>query len=313
MKVLLFTHSQDIDGIGNIIIGGKAFANLDFIPCKTFEITQKVAEVIENKIIHNYDAIFVTDLCIKEPLLTKIYQDESLKNKILILDHHKSEIDEGNDKYSFVNIVVENGVGKTSGTSLFYEYLVSNNFLERTTVLDEFVELTRQYDTWEWQTKYHNPKARKLHILMEELGYEKYIEIMQPILETQTTIEFPKEIEDVITTFDEKLKKSTEQILEKMKIYQENIMGVPYKIGFITIPYKYRNEFSEIIMKNNKHDIDTIGMIMTDIDTVSYRKVKDIDVSKIGVHFGGKGHKSAASNPKKNPKFVKVLKKIQYE
>lgn len=313
MKVLLFTHSQDIDGIGNILLARIAFSNLDAIPCKTFEITKKVAEKIEDKTIYSYDLIFVTDLCIKEPLLSKINQDEQLKDKILVLDHHKSEIDEGNNKYPFVHIIVENGFGKISGTSLFYEYLTYNNYLQRNPVLDEFVELTRQYDTWEWQTKYKNPKARKLHIILEELGYQKYIEIMTPILEKQDIIEFSKEMEQMIINFDQTLQELAPKILEQMKIYTETIDGITYKIGFITIPYKYRNEFEVFLTKNNPHDIDTIGMIMTDIDTVSYRRIKNIDVSKIGTYFGGKGHKAAASNPQNNPKFIKVLKKLKSE
>ena len=42
MKVLLFTHEQDIDGMGNAILGKLAFENFDFITCKTFEINQRV-------------------------------------------------------------------------------------------------------------------------------------------------------------------------------------------------------------------------------------------------------------------------------
>ena len=38
MKVLLFTHEQDIDGMGSVLIGKKAFSELDYVPCKTFEI-----------------------------------------------------------------------------------------------------------------------------------------------------------------------------------------------------------------------------------------------------------------------------------
>lgn len=313
MKVLLFTHGQDIDGIGSILLGKKAFEKLDYIPCDTFEITKKVEEKIKDKSIYQYDLVFVTDLCIKEPLLSQINKDLDLKNKILVLDHHKSEIEEGNNKYEFVHIIVENESGKTSGTYLFYQYLIENNFLEKTKILDEFVEYTRQYDTWEWYTKYKNNEARKLHILMEELGYKKYLNIMEPILETNSKIIFSNEIEEIITNFDTVLNKELNGILNNIKIYSEEIDKIKYKIGFITIPYKYRNEFAEIITKNNIYDIDAIGMIMTNKDTVSYRKIKDVDVSKIAVYFGGKGHKSAATNPQNNQKFVKVLKKLTKE
>ncbi len=136
MKVLLFTHEDDIDGMGSIVIGKIAFSDFDYIPCKTFEVNEKVEKTINNGTIYNYDMIFVTDICIKEPLLSSINQDGRLKEKILVLDHHKSEIEEGNNKYSFVRISVANEFGKVSGTSLFYDYLRLNNLISYNKCLD---------------------------------------------------------------------------------------------------------------------------------------------------------------------------------
>lgn len=39
---------------------------------------------------------------------------------------------------------------KTCATSLLYDYLIENKLLEPTPALTEFVDLVRQYDTWEW-------------------------------------------------------------------------------------------------------------------------------------------------------------------
>lgn len=92
MKVLLFTHSQDIDGIGCIVLAKKAFSRdeLTYMPCKTFEITSKVNELYQRKELLEFDLIFVTDLCIKEPLLSLINNDENIKGKFRVLDHHKT-------------------------------------------------------------------------------------------------------------------------------------------------------------------------------------------------------------------------------
>ena len=54
-------------------------------------------------------------------------------------------------------------------------------------------------------------------------------------------------------------------------------------------------------------------MIMQDINTVSYRNVKNIDASIIATYFGGKGHKNAASNPQDNQKFKDVLNLFKQE
>lgn len=119
MKVLLFTHSQDIDGMGCAILARKAFGEYTLVPTKTFDITANVKRYIDDKSIYEYDKVFVTDLCIKEPLLGIIDNNDMLKEKIIVLDHHKTEIEEGNNKYSFVNIIVEENGIKVSGTKLF--------------------------------------------------------------------------------------------------------------------------------------------------------------------------------------------------
>ena len=173
MKVLLFTHSQDIDGMGCAVLARKAFGDYTLVPTKTFEITKNVENYIKSKKIYDFDKIYVTDLCIKEPVLKFMDNDEILKNRLLVLDHHKTEIEEGNNKYDFVNIIVQKNGRKESGTSLFYNYLIQNNYLQRSNILDELVEWTRQYDVWDWESK-NNINARNLHVLFEVLGYDAY-------------------------------------------------------------------------------------------------------------------------------------------
>lgn len=307
MKVLLFTHEQDIDGMGNVLLGAKAFNEFDYVTVKTFEVNKKVGDKIDDGTIYNYDYVFVTDVCIKEPLLKQINEDSELRNKIIVLDHHKSEIEEGNNKYDFVNIIVENDKGKTSGTSLFYEYLLDKGYLEKNDTLDELVELTRQYDTWEWKSIYNNPKARKLHIIFEVLGYEEYIKIMSRIIKEDNGICFNEDEERIINKFDKDLEDEINTIIDGMKLYEVNVDGINYRIGYVKCFYKYRNDINEIVMKDNKFDIDMVGMIMLDTETVSYRLVKDVDASKVAVYFGGKGHKAAASNPQGDEKFSEVL------
>lgn len=310
MKILLFTHEQDIDGMGNVILAEQAFSQLDYVPCKTFEITSKVQEYYDSGKIYDYDFVYVTDLCIKEPLLGVIYQDERLRDKLLVIDHHKSEIDEGNDKYPFVQITVENEKGKASGTSLFYDYLLSNGYLKSTVTLDELVELTRQYDTWEWKTIYHNAKARQLHILFEVLGYDTYLDIVRRMVNEGKGIVFRTEELQVIEEFDRKFHEDIVRIISAMKVYTLSIDDEVYRIGYVTCPYKYRNDINEFVIQDNQQNIDLVGMIMTDMDTVSYRLVHDVDASKVAVYFGGKGHKAASSNPQSNEKFQQVCKEL---
>lgn len=263
MKVLLFTHEQDIDGMGSVIIGKEAFEELDYVPCKTFEIDSNFKKYLDNKKIYDYDLIFVTDLCLHEPILTLINEDEILKKKVLVLDHHKTEI--GNNKYDFVNVVLECDKGPSSGTYLFYEYLINNNFLESRSVLEELVEWTRQYDTWDW-VKYDNKKARMLHLLFEQIGYKRYIEIISNIVQNNNSIVFANEELEIINDWENKFKSDSSKILSKMIVYPVTVDNIVYKVGYIYTEYKYRNDFSELIRMNNINDIDLVGMFFPNMD-----------------------------------------------
>lgn len=309
MRVLLFTHSQDIDGMGCAVLARKAFNNYTLVPTKTFDITKNVEKYIESKAIYDFDKIYVTDLCIKEPLLKFIDMDEMLKNKLLVLDHHKTEIEEGNNKYDFVNIIVQKNERKESGTSLFYNYLIQNNYLQRSNILDELVEWTRQYDVWDWESK-NNINARNLHVLFEVLGYDAYLKIINDKVDKLNSIVFNNYEKEVIDKFNKEMEKDILNILNDMKCVDLSIDGNIFKVGFVKCPYKYRNDMNKFIKKNNVYNIDAVGMIMTDIETVSYRQVKDVDVSIISKYFGGKGHRGAGSNLQENEKFKMVINSI---
>ena len=310
MKVLLFTHEQDIDGMGSVVIGKIAFPKLDYVPCKTFEIDSNFQKYLDNQKIYDYDLIFVTDLCLHEPILSTINDDDTLRDKVLVLDHHKTEM--GNAKYDFVNVILECSKGLASGTYLFYEYLINNNYLKSTPVLDELVEWTRQYDTWDW-VKYDNNKARMLHLLFEQIGYKRYVEIMSEIVAKNDSIIFSDNELNIINDWENKFKEDSSRILENMIVYPVIIDNVVYRVGYIYTEYKYRNDFSELIRSNNVNDIDLVGMFFPNMDVVSYRGVKPLDVSIVPTYFGGKGHRGAGTNPINNEKFQEVLKVVKFK
>lgn len=305
MKILLFTHEQDIDGLGSACLAEVANLEYDLVLCKTFELDEKIISEFDKAEIESYDKIIITDLCPKEETLKTINENQQLNKKFQVLDHHKTS--EVYNKYDFVKVVSENEELKESGTSLFYQYLKDNNLITKSNVLDEFVELTRQYDTWDWY-KNKNFLARKLHIIFETKGINYYLIMINRILSTNKIVELNKEEENIVELFEEDLLKKINEILVNMIVYNLTIEETVFKIGYVKSPYKYRNDIPDIIKENNRDDIDAIGMIIEDRNSVSYRSIKDVDVSVIANYFGGTGHKNAASNPKDNKKFQEVLK-----
>ena len=82
MKVLLFTHKNDIDGMGNAILAKLTFDNVDYILCETFDLQHKVNEFITTGKIYEYDKIFITDLCLDEKTLSYI-NEQAFKGTVL--------------------------------------------------------------------------------------------------------------------------------------------------------------------------------------------------------------------------------------
>lgn len=296
MRVLLFTHKNDIDGMGNAVLAKLAFEKIEYALCGTFNLTENVLKYYENGSIYNYDKIFVTDLCLEDPVLSRIAQDEKLKGKILNFDHHRTFTAEKYTKHSFITVQVSNEQGLCCGTSLFYEYLKNQGLIDGNNLaIKEFVELTRQHDTWEWKNIYNNEKARELATLFDVVGCEGYINMMTKKLlnKGNKTFEFDS-LER--TLIDNRLI----QIDEKVKIYSEKVIYkeiLGLKAGIIFITYEYRNELAQYF-KDNNFDMDFAMMIAPDPGVVCYRSIKDgANVRLVAEAFGGKGHDKAASNP----------------
>ena len=293
MKVLLFTHKNDIDGMGNAILAKLAFDSVDYVLCETFDLKKKVEEYLKNKKIYEYEKIFITDLCLGEEKLKQIDEDEKLKGKFQIIDHHKTYEDEKYTRFSFVQVKLKNDHGLCCATSLFYEYLLNNNYLVRNDAIDEFVELTRQHDTWEWKNIYNNEKSRELAILFDAIGINGYIKFIYEKLLKEQTFEYNEIERMLINNKKIEISEAVEEYLDK--IYYKNILDL--KAGIIFINYEYRNELAEYL-RENKYDIDFVMMISLDRGVVSYRSTKDgISVRKVAEYFGGKGHDKAATNP----------------
>ena len=309
MKVLLFTHKNDIDGMGNAVLAKLAFEEVNYVLCGTFDLICKVNEFILNKKIYEYDKVFITDLCLDEETLLKISSDLALKDKFLIFDHHKTYEDEKYTKYSFVNVKLKNDKGLCCGTSLFYDYLVESNYLDRNSAIDEFVELTRLHDTWEWKNIYNNEKARELAILFDCLGTDGYIGFMYDKLVNNDEFIF-NDVENLL--INNKKKEIDEVLLEYMKkMYYKDILGL--KAGILFIDYQYRNEIGEYL-RENKYDVDFVMMIALDRGVVSYRSVKNgVSVRQVAEYFNGKGHDVAATNPITDEMLQDIIELLTHE
>ena len=47
MKVLLFTHKSDIDGMGNAVLAKLAFADVEYVLCETINLQKEIKKYFE--------------------------------------------------------------------------------------------------------------------------------------------------------------------------------------------------------------------------------------------------------------------------
>lgn len=309
MKVLLFTHKSDIDGMGNAVLAKLAFEDVDYVLCETFNLQNEILKYYSDGSIYNYDAIFVTDLWLEEPMFTRVANDRRLKNKFFVFDHHKSALEGNFNKYSFTTVRISYEKGLCSGTSLFYEYLISNNLIaSNNKAIQDFSEITRKYDTWKWKTKYNDEKAHELSLLFDSVSSDGYIELMYQKLSKESINEFSfNELEIML------IKNKINQVQEKLsnyakKVYYEKNFGL--KAGIVFIDYEYRNDLAEYFRQSN-FDMDFVMLIALDYGTISYRNIKDdVNVRLIAEAMGGKGHDKAAGSPiseEQKKELIKIL------
>lgn len=313
VKILLFTHKSDIDGMGNAILAKLAFDEVEYVLCETFNLQNEIKKYYDDESIYNYDMIFVTDLWLEEPTLSKVANDNRLKDKFLIFDHHKSAIEGNYNKYDFATIKISYEKGLCSGTSLFYEWLVNNGFIDKDNQkIEDFSELTRKYDTWEWKTKYNDKMSHELTLLFYSVGCNGYIKLMYDKLSIIDGKRFSfNDLENML------ISNKKQQVEEKLsnyanQVYYKEICGL--KAGIVFIDYEYRNDLAEFFRQNN-FDMDFAMLIALDYGTISYRNIKDnVNVRLIAETMGGKGHDKTASSPiseEEKKTLIKVLTKTK--
>ncbi|MBR3117378.1 MAG: hypothetical protein IKF36_05880 [Bacilli bacterium] len=298
MKILLLSHESDIDGMGSVVLSKIVFGDIEYeLFPNVDELELKVRKYIEDNYFDDFDTVYITDLSLLRPAIDMVNDNESLKKKIKIFDHHQRAIDDGLDKYDFSTVIERDELGnKTCATSIFYNYLVKNKYLDENDTLKEFCELTRLEDTWSWEEKGDfGFKAHDLAILFSAIGKEKYIEKMVNKIKNNSLDFDTEDLDNIINKKTEYENKVREYINDSIYLYDED----NNKFGITYAPYEYRNEIThKIINDGNKNDISymiVVALDKGDFGQKSYRKVKDdFDVNEVAKKYGGGGHPGAA-------------------
>ena len=291
MKVFLISHISDPDGITPLILSKLIFNEVESLLVEACSVNEETKRLINEKTFDKYDAVYITDLGLNRELLDIINNDEQLKQKVKVFDHHTGNMI-GNE-YSFARVVDldENG-NKQSGTSLYYDYLLRtyDNEVLKKEGLAYFVNLVREYDTWEW-VKTNNQDAKKLAHLFDLYGRDYFIDRYLKFFQEHDDFFF-EEKEQFLLEIEQR---NIDNYIEDKKQYVIPITLLNQKAGLV-FATKYRSELGNALARHFENVYDFIVIINIE-HGISYRGIKDVDLNKVANSFGGKGHINSSGSP----------------
>ncbi|WP_110926149.1 DHH family phosphoesterase [Bacillus massiliglaciei] len=281
----LFTHN-DLDGIGCGIVAKLALGEEVAVSYNSVgRLNDQVAGFLEGAA--KEDIIVVTDLSVNEENEKKINDFISEGGRALLIDHHKSALHLNKNSWAHVTVLQEDGK-QTAATSLFYEYAVEHFGLKRSKAVEEFVELVRQYDTWEWEAN-ENVRAKRLNDLYYMFPMENFETKILSKLQNEESFAF----DDLENTLLEMEEGRVERYINRKKreVYQA---GIGPHVAGIVHAESYHSELGNELSKEFSH-LDYIAIAMVGSKRISFRTVHDdIDVSEVAAKYEGGGHQKAA-------------------
>jgi oligoribonuclease NrnB/cAMP/cGMP phosphodiesterase (DHH superfamily) len=304
MKILLFTHWIDIDGMGSAVLCKLISNDVEICFCETENIDNLFRKMVLEIPKIKYDYIFVTDTCLSSKILEEI-NNSDLKRIVRVFDHHINQVKQEKDKYNFVYLSVENENGLCSGTSLFYDFLIKNKMIKLTPIIDEFVEYTRQYDTWEWDNIYHNEIPHDMTILYDCIGNEAYIKAMLDIINNNNGFILSESQLKIISNEKKKVQDIVKRKLDNM--FKCEINGIK---GGVVFSSKYVNDFRPFYEKNYNHDVKFIMIVDIDNNRIFYRAVGDFETTDLVLSQGGSGNKKTGSRNITEEEMKKIIEQL---
>lgn len=287
LKIKLFTDS-DLDGLGCSIVAKMAFGeNAEVVHCTHRNLNQRVDDFLHNEFNHQY-ALFITDMAVNPELEKRLDEYHRQGASVQLIDHHVTSLHFNAYAWAYVETQYPDG-RKTCATSLFYEHFVKEGWLRPTRSLEDFVDLVRQYDTWEWEET-NTIMAKQLNDLFFMFGREQFEEdVLKRLRDNSESFELT-DFENLLMGVEEK--KIERYINTKNKQIVQRQMG-EYCIGIVHAE-QYLSELGNALNKRNPH-LDMVVLVNMGSKKVGFRTIHEhVNVAEFAKIFGGGGHPKAS-------------------
>lgn len=283
----LYTHN-DLDGVGCGIVARIAFGkDVEIRYNSVMGLDYQIEKLLENEKDIKDDFLMITDLSVNDENLIRL--DDLAKNggNVRLIDHHKTALHFNDYSWGRVTVHYEDG-RLTAATSLLYEYLQEHDMIQPSQALDEFVELVRQYDTWEWDQN-ENIKAKNLNDLFFMISIEDFEEKMTERIMNSDTFGFDDFEQKLLEMEEEKIER---YVRRKKREIVQTFIG-QYCTGIVHAE-SYHSELGNELGKEYPH-LDYIAILNLGGKKISFRTIHDhVDVSAVAGKFGGGGHAKAS-------------------
>ncbi|WP_409288548.1 DHH family phosphoesterase [Peribacillus sp. SCS-37] len=280
----LLTHN-DLDGVGCGILARLAFGeNVEVRYNSIASLNRQVEKFIETG--DTSRKLYITDLSVSEKNEENIQAFIDAGGQAELIDHHKSA--DHLNRHPWASVKVEEDGKPASATSLFYKHLTASGALEGSRTADEFVELVRLYDTWEWD-RLSVQDAKRLNDLFFMYPIEEFAENMLSRLAGTTPFEFSELEKKLLEIEESKIDRYIRR--KKREVYQ--IYNGAECAGVVHAE-NYHSELGNELMKEFSH-LDYIAIVMVGGKRISLRTIHDhVDVSEVAGRYQGGGHQKAS-------------------
>jgi oligoribonuclease NrnB/cAMP/cGMP phosphodiesterase (DHH superfamily) len=285
MTYHLYSHN-DLDGVGCGILAKLSFKdNVEVRYNSVQGLNFQVERYLEQKADGN--ELFITDLSVHNENEAKLDEYVKKGGKVKLIDHHKSALHFNKYKWASVKVAYDDG-RLASATSLLYDYLKEEKLIKATPTIDRFVELVRQWDTWEWDEK-NTVEAKRLNDLFYMIAIEEFEERMLQRLQSTDSFKFDDFEEKILDMEDNKIERYIHR--KRRELVQTFIDDLCVGIVYAE---SYHSELGNVIGKESPH-LDYIAILNVGGKKIAFRTIHDeVDVSVIAGQFGGGGHAKAA-------------------
>ena len=288
----LYSHN-DLDGVGCGILAKVAFGERVEVRYNSVTgLDMQVGRFLERTKgkEKQHEGLFITDLSVHQENEERLDQYAEAGGKVKLIDHHKTALHLNERPWGMIKVQYEDG-RLASATSLFYEYLIDNGHIRETKAMDQFVELVRLYDTWEWEQT-GALEAKCLNDLFFMVSIDEFEEKMIRRLKESDAFSFDEFEEKILDMEEEKIERYIRR--KRREIVQTFINA---HCDGIVHAESYHSEVGNELGKTYPH-LDYIAILNMGGKKVSLRTIHDeTDVSEIAGTFGGGGHAKAAGCP----------------